>query len=106
MQKIVGGSIEGADLPNIEDVFGYCNDEGLLVGLEPNIYRPEWKDAIVGPIVFTGAGDEGDSISLTQNQVKKVTEYLNTNSVADFSEFLFNVETDFKHYKPKKQAEM
>lgn len=106
LQKIVGGSIDAADLPDIEDVFGYCNDEGLLIGLEPNIYRPEWKDAIVGPIVFTGAGDDGNSISLTLEQVKEVTEYLNVNSVADFGEFLFNVETEFKHYKSKKQAEM
>ena len=42
IQKIVGGNIDSVYLPNIEDVHGFCNDEGLLIGLEPNFYRPEW----------------------------------------------------------------
>lgn len=106
LQEIVGGALTGADLPGIDDVFGYCNDEGLLIGLEPNIYRPQYKDALVGPIVFVGAGDEGDDKSLTPSQIKKVTEYLNTNSVADFGEFVLNIQSNFTNYKHKKQAEM
>lgn len=106
LQEIVGGMITGADLPGIEGVYGYANDEGLLIGLEPNIYRPEYQDALVGPIVFTGADDEGNNISLTPRQVKEVKKYLNANSVSDFGEFLFHVETNFSHYKMKKHAEM
>ena len=106
LQNIVGGMITGADLPGIEGVFGYANDEGLLIGMEPNIYRPEWKDALVGPLVFVGADDEGEDISLTREQVSEITDYLNENSVNDFGEFLFHVETNFQHYKPKKQAVM
>lgn len=106
LQNIVGGMITGADLPDINGVFGFCNDEGLLIGLEPNFYRPEWKDAIVGPAVFLGASDDGESISLSREQVKKVTEYLDTHRVNDFGEFYMNIQTDFSHYKPKKQAAM
>ncbi len=106
LQEIVGGMIDAADLPGIEGVYGFANDEGLLIGLEPNIYRPEYEDALVGPLVFVGTGEDGDDVSLTSEQAKRVTDYLNQNSVRDFGEFLFHVETNFAHYKPKKQAEM
>ena len=106
IQKLVGGTFDVADLPDFDDIHGFCNDEGLLIGLEPNFYRPEWKDAIVGLAVFLGASDNGESISLSREQVKKVTEYLETNRVNDFGEFYMNIQTDFAHYKPKKQAAM
>ena len=40
IQKIVGGNIDSVYLPNIEDVHGFCNDEGLLIGLERRHRRP------------------------------------------------------------------
>lgn len=106
LQEIVGGIIDAADLPGIEGVYGFANDEGLLIGLEPNIYRPEYKDALVGPLVFVGAGNDGEDVSLTTEQVKLVTEYLETNSVKDFGEFIYHVETEFAHYKPRQQVQM
>lgn len=106
LQGIVGGYITAADLPDMDDVYGFCNDEGLLIGLEPNFYRPVWKDGIVGPAVFLGAGDEGESVSLSREQVKKVTDYLNAHSVRNKSEFYVNIKTDFLYYKPKTVAEM
>lgn len=106
LQEIVGGMIDAADLPGIEGVYGYANDEGLLIGLEPNIYRPEYEDALVGPLVFVGANYDGDDVSLTPEQAKQVTEYLEKNSVHDFGEFLYHVETSFAHYKPKTQIAM
>lgn len=104
LQGIVGGLITSADLPNMPDVFGFCNDEGLLMGLEPNIFRPEYGDGIVGPIVFVGGGDDGESVSLTAEQIKQVTSYLEENSVNDFNEFYHYITTGFENYKPKKQA--
>lgn len=106
LQEIVKGMIDAAYLPGIDGVYGYVNDEGLFLGMEPNIYRPEYKDALVGPLVFVGAGDDGEDVSLTPEQVKQVTEYLETNSVKDFGEFFYHVETNFAHYKPKKQISM
>lgn len=104
LQDIVGGLITSADLPDIFDVWGFCNDEGLLIGLEPNIFRPEYGDGIVGPIVFVGGGDDGESISLTSEQIKKVSTYLEENSVKDFQEFCHHINTGFENYKPKKQT--
>ena len=104
LQEIVGGDIDVVYIPNIDDIHGFCNDEGLLIGMEPNFYRPDYGDAIVGPAVFLGSGADGDSISLTPEQVKRITTYLEENSVKDFNEFLFNINTGFEHYKPKKQS--
>lgn len=106
IQKIVGGNIDSVYLPNIEDVHGFCNDEGLLIGLEPHFYRPEWKDAIVGPAIFFSSGDDGGSESLSREQVKKITDFLTANSVKDYGEFYRNVQTDFAYYKPKSVSEM
>jgi len=98
LQEIVGGYIESADLPNMYNVFGYCNDEGLINGMSPNIYRPEWKDVIFGPLVFCGADEEGESISLTDEQIADVMNYLSQNDVKNFGEMLMHIETDFKYY--------
>lgn len=106
LQNLVKGIVEGVSLPKINDVFGYCNDEGLLIGLEPNFYRPEWKDAIFGPVVFVGAGEEGDNVSLTDEQAKKIIDYLERNSVKDFGEFFYHIETRFEHYPIEKEAEL
>lgn len=106
LQNLVGGDISGADLPNMDDVLGFCNDEGLLIGLKPNFYRPEYGDGIVGTAVFVGNGENGESVSLTPEQVKRVTTYLEENSVESYNEFLYHIETDFRNYKPKKQAVM
>lgn len=81
-------------------------EEGLLIGMEPNFYRPEWKDAIVGPAVFFSSGADGSSESLSREQVKTITDYLNANSVKNYGEFYANVKTDFAFYKPKTVPEM
>ncbi len=104
LQEIVNGCIDVVYLPNIDDIHGFCNDEGLLIGMEPNFYRPDFGDAIVGPAVFMASGADGDSVSLSPEQVKRITTYLEENSVKDFGEFLYNINSGFEHYKPKKQS--
>ncbi len=106
IQEVVNGNIDVVYLPDIEDIHGFCNDEGLLIGMEPNFYRPEWKDAIVGPAVFFSSGADGSSESLSREQVKTITDYLNANSVKSYGEFYANVKTDFAFYKPKAVPEM
>lgn len=101
LQKIVGGNIDVVYLPNIDDIHGYCNDEGIFCGMEPNFYRPDYGDAILGPAVFMSSGAGGESESLSPEQVKRITEYLEANSVKDFGEFLFHINTGFEHYKPQ-----
>ena len=80
-------------------IYGFCNDEGLLIGLEPNVYRPQWKDALFGPLVFVGAGDEGESVSLKEEQINRLMEYFQNHSVNSFGEMYTHVQTGFKHYK-------
>lgn len=106
IQKTVGGNIDVVYLPDIDDIHGFCNDEGLFIGMEPNFYRPEYKDAIVGPAIFFGSGYDGGSESLSREQVKKITTLLTANSVKDCGEFYMNVKTDFACYKPKSVPEM
>ena len=101
LQEIVGGDIDIVYLPNIDDIHGFCNDEGLLIGMEPTFYRPDYGDAIVGPAVFMSSGAGGESESLSPEQVKRITDYLEANSVKDFGEFLYHINTGFEHYKPK-----
>lgn len=101
LQEIVGGDIDVVYLPDIDDIHGFCNDEGLLIGMEPNFYRPDFGDAIVGPAIFMASGADGESESLSPEQVKRITAYLETNSVKDFGEFLYHINTGFEHYKPK-----
>lgn len=106
IQKTVGGNIDVVYLPDIDGIHGFCNDEGLFIGMEPNFYRPEYKDAIVGPAVFFSSGYDGSSKSLSREQVKKITNFLTANSVKDYGEFYMNVKTDFAYYKPKSVPEM
>ena len=106
IQKTVGGNIDVVYLPDIDGIHGFCNDEGLFIGMEPNFYRPEYKDAIVGPAVFFSSGYDGSSESLSHEQVKKITTFLTANSVKDYGEFYRNVKTDFAYYKPKPVPEM
>ena len=106
LQEIVGGCIDVVYLPNIDDIHVFFNDEGLLIGMEPNFYRPDFGDAIVGPAVFMASGEDGESESLSPEQVKRITDYLEANSVKDFSEFLYHINTGFEHYKPKSQPTM
>lgn len=99
LQKIVGGCIAAGDLPDMDDVYGFCNDEGLLIGLQPNVYRPQWKDVLFGPLVFVGAGDEGESVSLTKEQTDEILKYCEENSVKNLAEMHAHVQTNFKFYK-------
>ena len=82
MQKIVGGYIELMPIDiSIEgvnyDVF--INEEGKLIeGMSPSaiIQYPGNFDVIMGPLMFTKSNSEGETISLTENDIEKVKEYV------------------------------
>ena len=52
-----------------EDVCILCNEEGKLIGLEPN--RRLGKDILVGVFYVTGQNDEGDLTSLSESKMQK-----------------------------------
>ena len=70
LQAAVGGLIQAVDLH--DDLTLWCNEEGKLIGLTPNIigthlYEKNFAvtDVIMGDIVFTGGtDDEGDNLAL------------------------------------------
>ena len=70
LQDAVGGLIQAVDLH--DDLTLWCNEEGKLIGLTPNIigthlYEKNFavQDTIMGDIVFTGGtDDEGDNLGL------------------------------------------
>ena len=74
MQRMVGkGYIQM--VPYAHNTTLVCNEEGKLNGQQPN--RPAWggADVIFGPFFFVGpADDEGDSMSLTDEQIQKLKE--------------------------------
>lgn len=65
---MVGGYIETFGM---DDVIAIVNEEGKILGLEPN--RRYGNDILVGNIVIVGNGEE-EFISLTEEQIKKYSK--------------------------------
>lgn len=62
LQQAVGGYIEPVDSMMTDGTVAYANEEGRLVGLEPNPKATEavkWPYPIVGPVVIL-RGFEGE----------------------------------------------
>lgn len=68
LQEAVGGFIEIVPLCN-NDCHILCNEEGKIIGLEPNRFFGE--DVIVGNMCIIKIDEEGDIISLSDEDVKK-----------------------------------
>lgn len=77
LQKAVsiGASYQGLiELVPFEDnVLILCNEEGKLIGLEPN--RRFGHDILCGVFYVVAEDDEGELISLTSEQVEKYSEF-------------------------------
>lgn len=87
LSEFCEGLIDIAPCP-IDGVDIIFNDEFLMNGMRPNIVTPENYGVICGPIIFAGVDPQtGDTISLTEEQVKKVIQYCNDN-------MLFNMALD------------
>ena len=76
MQSAVGGSIEtmtripSPTRENVE-IDAYVNEEGLLIELPVvmAVYDEYGVRPFAGSIVFVGANDEGESVSLTEEEI-------------------------------------
>jgi hypothetical protein len=70
LQGAVGGWVQAIDLQ--ENLTLWCNEEGKLIGLTPNVIGTHlWEksfgmtDVIMGDVVFTGGtDDEGENLGL------------------------------------------
>lgn len=85
VSKAVGGYIERI-YADVTGLSAFANEEGLLIGLEPNIvrvYKTEQgfrgdSNYIVGNILFCGIDNEGETISLTEAQIEHIEEMFYT----------------------------
>jgi hypothetical protein len=71
LQKAVDGLIEVMCLE--ENVLIVCNEDGKCMGLNGN-RRVDNGDIIAGAFLICGSNDEGEMLSLTDEQIKKYTE--------------------------------
>ncbi len=71
LQKAVDGMIEVLYLE--ENVLIICNEEGKCLGLEGN-RRIDNGDIIAGTFLICGGNEEGEMVSLTDEQVEKYSE--------------------------------
>lgn len=59
-----------------------CKDDFLFDGSQPNVMTPEYDHVMGGNLIFVGYNPEdGSSISLTDEQVEKVLDYVRENAV-------------------------
>lgn len=72
MQKLVGGYIEMVTLEEGIDLV--CNEEGKLQGLPANRDIPELRDTIRGDFFISRHDEEGETVDLTDADVKKYTK--------------------------------
>lgn len=71
LQSTVGGYIETVRIK--ADGHKYVilvNEEGKFKGLQPNLVW--FGDVLVGPVIFTKSTDEGDFVSLDDDDVMRV----------------------------------
>lgn len=69
------------DLPKGTSIV--INEEGKLENLPPNIYWGD-SDVICGDFLIVGIDEEGDSISLTDEQIKQAAKFVEENDASNF----------------------
>jgi len=77
MQACVGGGLLTSvvdDGLESKGITFYANDEGLLLGFEPNILD-SYRQPIVGPILLAGHNNEGETVTLTDEQVATALKF-------------------------------
>ena len=83
LQGVVGGYIETVHHEALEEngITAWANEEGLYLSLSPNLVV--YGQPIVGPVVFTGHNDEGETIGLTEDQEAIVQAFLSATTLND-----------------------
>lgn len=97
-QKLVGGYIEYTYLEDCEDIAIVCNEEGKINGMSPN--RDIGHDIVFGSFFIVGDDPElGEDRSLTEEQIKKYSNYFGKNSIEKTNEkvdrILHNTQNDY-----------
>lgn len=77
-QALVGGLIQPLDVPGLPGLSIVVNEEGLLLGLQPNRTVPPWGP-LCGPIYVARWDEEGEIRDLRPADVDAVMRYLDAN---------------------------
>lgn len=76
LQRFVGGYVQAIRVNS--SITLWINEEGKQMGLEPNFYlvKEDGKpyDMVVGNVLIAGTDDEGDSASLTDEEIQELQE--------------------------------
>ena len=71
-QKIVGGYIEHFE-DTASGVHLFCNEDGKLKRLKPNLFSLSLRETIMGPVFAVRSDDEGNFVGLTDEDVSFFT---------------------------------
>ena len=77
-QNFVGGRVQALQIG--EGLVMLLNEEGKIMGLNPNFLCDTIHDVIVGDVIFVG-NDGEDFTSLTRDQASKVVDYIEYSTV-------------------------
>ena len=72
-QKIVGGDIEHVIWDELDL---WCNEEGKLNELQANLFEAVPNDIVVGTVFVSKSNEEGESVSLTEEEAANVIKNL------------------------------
>ena len=78
-RDFIGGYLELVAMPDLNehDIDMFCDEEGKLKGLKPTIILVNGRmylDTIVGNVVFSKHDDEGNTISLDDEDIKLIRD--------------------------------
>lgn len=89
-KDIIGCStVEFCIFPQERDIVMLIDDDGKYMQTQGNFVVPEFKDIIVGPCIFVGADDSGETIGLNDSQINKINKYLDDFELVDGDDLAF-----------------
>ncbi len=78
-QEIVGGRIELIEMPGVDNIDIYANEEAMLEQMPGNIWIAGTGDCVKGTCYMVGCDIEnGENVSLTDEQIKTCKKYIKT----------------------------
>jgi hypothetical protein len=87
--KMLSGLVEGKrELIPFPDMTGLCivfDGEAVENDKQPNCFLPEYNDLLLGTVVIAAIDMETGFVSLTEEQVGKIEEYLKANDAKGFN---------------------
>ena len=79
LQDYVGGIIEIVRIR--EDIGFICDGNGKIFEKQPNFLLNRYRDYIVGDVLFVALTEDGDTVSLTQEQINFVENFLRDETI-------------------------